>query len=223
MKVVNKGFTLVELLVVIFIITILAGMLLPALGKALESGRRIACMNNLKQLYNASMIYGNSINGKVPPECRNRVSDNLYLDWFRGDVYKSFDIGLDVFDCPSEKTGTVPRTEETDNIGSSGIEPNVLMAFVYLGNYYGTKSTGSYEKDWTRRPQSFNKSKDVKKALWSDKVQNHWETDWIAEGNNEIFMDGHAKWVRSLHGILAPKVNEDIALVNDRSAAYWWW
>ena len=59
----KKSFTLIELLVVIAIIAILAAILLPALNSARERGRSASCINNLKQLASAGIMYGNDNDG----------------------------------------------------------------------------------------------------------------------------------------------------------------
>jgi len=66
LRISNFGFTLIELLVVVAIIAVLAAMLLPALQGARDAAKSIYCVNNLKQIYVASVSYANDNNGYFP-------------------------------------------------------------------------------------------------------------------------------------------------------------
>jgi prepilin-type N-terminal cleavage/methylation domain-containing protein len=61
------GFTLIELLVVIAIVAILASLLLPAISKAKELGRRAQCVSHVRQLGLTLVLYANDPTTPCPP------------------------------------------------------------------------------------------------------------------------------------------------------------
>ena len=132
----RRGFTLVELLVVITIIAVLMGLLLPAVQAAREGGRRTVCQNNLYQMAFAATRY-NEQNGFIPG-WRNQValgSGTSFFSWpvvitpfmERSDIWKSIGSGtvpaafVTTFTCPSSPpdSQTGPTLAYAGNAGSA--------------------------------------------------------------------------------------------------------
>ncbi len=127
----SAGFTLIELLVVISIIALLIGILLPALGAARETGRKIACASNVRQETLAVLAYASDNRDHFPlaasyaPELglvagRDMPDDpfihHILIPYIGGD--KGTGEYTRTFRCPSrEALGGVPTFPElTDEI-----------------------------------------------------------------------------------------------------------
>lgn len=216
-----KKFTLLELLIVIAIIMILTGVLLPALVKARERGRRAACMGNLKQLSTASMIYvgdhdetlflattnnHNLIGGYRDDSSKTRGSIPFFYSKYLGGKLM--------------KDGNIPRVGQTKGfICPSSERKNGDYYFssyaYYLGSAIDYRMTVSSVMRYHRIALSKHRGTGygygaLSPALWSDRINlrsdgnngglpatNHLPNT-LGEGGNVGCIDGSVRWIDHL-------------------------
>ncbi|MST97714.1 prepilin-type N-terminal cleavage/methylation domain-containing protein [Victivallaceae bacterium BBE-744-WT-12] len=99
----KKSFTLIELLIVIAIIAILAGMLLPALNKARQAARKTSCISQLKQVMAQNIIYANDFNNLIFVENPRPWGYNSYPFFMTigaANELSSYALARKLFVCP---------------------------------------------------------------------------------------------------------------------------
>jgi prepilin-type N-terminal cleavage/methylation domain-containing protein/prepilin-type processing-associated H-X9-DG protein len=158
MKLNDKAFTLIELLIVIAVIAILASLLLPALRSARERAKQIQCMGQERQFTMAALSYAGDYNGFVPSyyqgtyPLNSGFSDTRQLGFLWGTGYLS---NVMVALCPSELEGAlIARPDIPDN-------PPAVQSYSYgMPAYLG-------DDKWYNAAREANPSKTI---LYSDSI-----------------------------------------------------
>jgi prepilin-type N-terminal cleavage/methylation domain-containing protein/prepilin-type processing-associated H-X9-DG protein len=196
----RKNFTLVELLVVIVIIAILAGLLLSALGPARNKAKIANCGSNLKQIGTAITMYADDNNGRIMPFSPVQHYVQISIDsitikhglvdghGFGGLLMKNYNISAKMLGCSWHNLRT---PESIENAWKYALETDDVCAVVHCAYLYRETSVGFYE--------ILASTKNNGKAIVMDHSligAKYDMPDEIAHDNkntNILFNDGHVK------------------------------
>jgi len=143
----QRGFTLIELLVVVAIIAILTGMLLPTLHRVRESGRRMYCTNNLRQIGLGIQMYREDNLDRPPLYLVNPGKNSQFKGGNTNYLEKGYVPSTNCFICKSDRTeGHIPMDLGWEYFGLPG---DFTTSYAYhMGPWQQTTDDG---KKWLKQ------------------------------------------------------------------------
>ncbi|HEY1790473.1 MAG TPA: prepilin-type N-terminal cleavage/methylation domain-containing protein [Verrucomicrobiae bacterium] len=221
----ERGFTLIELLVVIAIIAILAAMLLPVLSSAQERGKRAQCMNNLKEVGMACIMYAQENNDTFLPATLNSGWGlNNPIEMNSNMLVQAYNIGFNTNSASTAAGSLAPSIwtcSERPTLPAEQTAPVWALGYQYYGGitlwYPNGGATGvkaaSPIKTTTSKAQwmlaadlvlYFATTSGAK--AWGD-PQATADSGFVSlpvhhhgnspAGGNELFADGSVSWIRA--------------------------
>jgi len=221
-----RGFTLVELLVVIAIVAILASLLMPVFAQAREKARSASCLNNLRQLSQASLLYAQDYDEALP---------GVLMNYDVGEGFQTTYLETLTPYTRSKPVGQCPSAAQHGYCWPAGSNPcarylpwdytvniSLILSVSSTSSYYGTVfrrinevrfPTETFllsDHDGAWRPYMRWRHLDCEvTGRCAPRVSPIGESAFYQRHNrgvNVAFLDGHVQWRRSPGGLLSIEV-----------------